>query len=289
MSKTAATVYSEIAEGKLLSREGLLKKLNDGFEVDFGAEAGAVSVQLWDTWTTATPAAGTLATDKAHNQIYSLTLTSEETTMHRLPHQKNASFARPSAMRSGANQAADALYVKMQNQVITSLKAATAGLSIALSTGYIDFAIPSAATTPDMINELCAKMQRAVDYVRDNTRDSDDDLSIIGTTKALAQLRSACGRSLDFYKTFTREGNRRYFDGVECYPINTGTDFGGASNEAIFVINKKAFALKHSSPYVNGGGWMPGPDVVERWTLVVPYAYGMTETEFFAELTNPAS
>ena len=53
--------------------KALIEKFNSAFDVDFGAAAGAVVVQMWDTWSTATPADGTLATHKANNQPFTLT------------------------------------------------------------------------------------------------------------------------------------------------------------------------------------------------------------------------
>lgn len=289
MATTAANVYSRIAHGKMLARKRLLDKFNSAFEVDFGAAAGAVVVQMWDSWTTATPALGTLATHKANNQLFTLALTSTETTMAVLPHQKSASFARPEALLSATEQAADALLSQMQAQAVASLKAATAGLSITLPTGYIDFAVPSAATDPDMINNVLASVQRALEYVRANSDARDEDLAIITTPTAAGRFKSAARRS-DYAAWLERlAGGRATFDGVELFTVGNGADFGGASNEAMFVVHKRGMALKFSEPYVHGGGWVPGPDVVDRWTLVAPYAYGVTETEFIAEIVNPAS
>ena len=289
MATTAANVYSKIVNGKMLARKRLLDKFNSAFDVDFGAAAGAVVVQMWDTWSTATPAAGTLATHKAANQLFSLTLTSTETTMALLPHQRQASFARPEALLTGATQAADALLSDMQAQAIASLKASTNGLSISLPTGYIDFVIPSAATDPDMVNNVVASVQRGLEYVRANTDADDSDLAIITTPNAAGRFKAAARRSELAAWLEKLPGGRYSFDGVEIFPVSNGASFGGASNEVMFILHKRGFALKFSEPYVHGGGWVPGPDVVDRWTLVAPYAYGVTETEFIAEIVNPAT
>lgn len=279
MATTAANVYSKIAHGKMLARKRLLDKFNSAFEVDFGAAAGDVTVQLWDRWSRKD------GTDSG--QKYTLRLTSTETTMAILPHQKSASFARPEALLSATEQAADSLLSDMQAEAVMALKACEPGLRITLPEGWTDFAAPQGLANTDLINNLCAAVQRALEYVRANSDARDEDLAIITTPTAAGRFKAAARRS-DYASWLERLPNgRSTFDGVEIFTVGNAPNFGGAGNEVMFVVHKRGMALKFSEPYVHGGGWVPGPDVVDRWTLVAPYAYGVTETEFIAEIANP--
>lgn len=286
---TAETTYSPLVLGRMLGNRGFLNKLNSAFDVD--PTSGAVSIDSLADCTTATPASGTFATQKTNNVITALTLTSKETTLQKSPSQVNASFATGKAMGRVGLKHADTLYQQIQAQVIASLKAATIGNSIVNTVaGWIDNLIPAAATVPDVINQVIVPLQKLVDIIQsNNTNGTKDDLLILMPTNATSRLKGACRRT-DFAELIGKSptGNST-FDDVEIFTID-GTNFGGASQEYAFVLHKEAFAAKFLEPYVWGGGWQAGNDIIWRWTTVCPYAYGTVDvTNLAGELVNAAT
>jgi len=275
----------------MLAAKAWLNKLNSAFEINFASSGASATVNMWDSWTIATPAIGTQLSNGAANVQTALTLTSRSATMAVLPHQRNASYARPEAMASGAKQAASDLLAAFQNLVVAALKSASAGLSITLPAGYIDFVIPSAATNPDMVNNCVASVMRLLEFVRANVGGDwrDEDAWILGNPTSVARFKaSALGGQFKGYLDRGTDGQAT-FDGVPIYSLAGAANFGGASNETLFVGYKTGVAAKFDEPFVHGGGWRDTEDGGRAWTLISTLAYGVVETEFIGEIVNPGS
>ena len=288
MAWAHAAIYSGYVLGLLKGQSRLLQKMNDGFDIPGDAEAGVITVLMYGDQTAATASAGTFLADGANNSTATLTLTNKfATKVLSVNARKALEMNGENRVKLGQAQA-NSIREAAQAQIIASLKAQSITQTSALATGYIDFAIPAAATQPDVIKNIIQPVSRKIGrLLAENQGATVDDFYGIMSTDALDNFIAAVDGTA--YKSLlTQEGTNFRYRGVELFGVN-GTNFGGASLEAAFFGHKEGFAFKFNELGLWKGGPWEGDDGVIRLSSYGVYAYGTANELKLGELTNPAT
>lgn len=293
MTITLRKNYSRIAKGSISAAAGWMEKLNQSFSFPDKATAtgGTATVEMWDTFTTYTPTVGTIQANQGSNLFVDLTVGSIGTKLIKTVAQKSAMEFDADAMTTAAEMAGDALRKELQILVLAALFAATPGVSPALPTGYIDFAIPSGATDPDIVNNVFYPLTRAFGYVN-NRAGGGDDIVIFMQENACNHLEAAYNANWrPGQLTMSTDGQLRWKT-APIFSMQNTTDYGGASKPCAYVVAGRGLALRADDPFLEvptDNGWKLGDDNHYHWPWQLPYALGVVKTSMLAEIVNPAT
>jgi len=285
---TAPTLYPKMINALIKGHSKLLNRINSNFVVPGGSQAGAISVDVLSSISTADIVDGTMLTSGATNVLTALTFVNKSATVSLLPGQLKSLLKNADAMKAYLVSAADAIYQAAMNSIVADEIAGTPGKQVTLTAGQIDFATDG---TDAEIRENLGKIGELFGYMLANKTDAPlTDFYILTTATGFGNLLSytdqnVAGTGLRFNEA---EG-RLYFRGVPIYAVTGPAAWGGASQHALIMCHKTAIALKFEDVYMHGGGWIPASDGTTKAIFVGPYAHGVVIGDLMAEIMNPSS
>ena len=278
------TAYAGLITGKITGRRGYLQHVNRSGEVPDGAAFGAISIQYISSVTATTLTDGTMLTDGNTTSQVTGTYVDKVCVTSLPPKQARSSFTSPKWVTQMLEKHADALYTDAQNSLIADLKAGTPSQTSALPTGQIDFVAESEAEA--IIN--LGHAARAVAYMFANFGQyTPSEFAIAVPTAAFGNFTSLRATGVPSPQYFADTGMYSFM-GVPIYPIPGATNFGGASNECMFVTHKDSLLFVMDDPELHGGAPIYATDGFVKWITKAPYAHAVV-TNFFTQVTNPAS
>jgi hypothetical protein len=286
--------YSNIAKGVMAANRGWMRKLNAGFDFPdkIPAQGGTATVEMWAPFTTYTPTPGTIQTNQANNLLVDLTVGITGTNIVKNGAQKRAMEYNGAAMVTAAEQAGDALVKVAQDAVVAGLVAGTPGLTVTLPVGSIDFAIPTAATNPDIINAVWVSLARVVNYVKARAGGTAD-MVILCAEAAYSKLEAVLMTAYRPPQLGSNAEGQLNWNGIPIENLYASTtSFGGASVECLFVLSGRGYAYLGNDPELaapSPDGWMYRSDNVWSWDWEMPYAHGVANTSLIAAILNPAT
>lgn len=277
-------VFREVIAGsrKFISRCHQLEEIPDG------AQVGAISVVLLDAVTPVDLVEGTVVVNAHGQQKIDLELVDKAAPLSMKPTAWKSSLATPGAVNKMIKGSVNAMIGGAMNQAIADLKAATPGKNATLATGGIDFLYQSVASSTADLQKVAGVLAQCWAGHADL---DPDDFALIMTPIAYGNFAMLVASTLQF--KITREDGLNRFLGVPIFPFSGTNAFGGASENAAYIINRRNYALAFKDVTINGppnqGGFIYAGDGYMKLIPTGVYAHKVLDVTYMGEIINPAS
>jgi len=293
MALSFPIVYSQLIGGLIKTSRGLFARINDAFDVPGGAQAGAVSVNVMTGITAVDIADGTMLTNQGTTAQVAMTFVNKAAPLSLFPSQRKSFMKNPASMKVAAEHAADAIRQAALAHIVAALKAGTPGLQVTLPTGNIDFS--NDGTDADIRSNLY-RLGQVLAYVVTVMKNRPlSEFYILTTATTFANIVNLVDTALAGSGfRFNEATGELFWKGILVEAVTGPVNWGGASQQTLFLCHKTAVGCKFEDPYIHGSdvypdGWMPASDGTDKLITVGPYCYGVVNGDFFAEIINPSS